>query len=183
MRVIDIINHVCEVVGAGERDNIGTKTKNMVLDILNIEYEKVYNLYPWDDTKVLNVSATTTDGVLIFPSYVDAITAVRRTTSPLLPIGHIFVNNYSPGDFTQAGTPVGYIPLAPSPVLTQPSAATTVSILSNSTSDNSGVVRVEGLSGGVTAFEELSLDGTTEVNGTTSFTEINQVTKPRTTGS
>ena len=133
MRVIDLINQCAETTHMGERNNLPTKNKNFILDALNIEYEKIYRNYPWDNVKVFNVSATTSDGILILPSYVESVRAARITTSPLLPIGELFINNFKPENFDEAGTPTGYTFLPKSPVLTQPTTATTITFVSDST--------------------------------------------------
>lgn len=59
----------------------------------------------------------------------------------------------------------------------QPSAASTVSVVSSDTSDTTQKVLVKGLVSGYVDTEELSLNGTTPVNGSKSFSEILAVTK------
>jgi hypothetical protein len=59
----------------------------------------------------------------------------------------------------------------------QPSAASVITAVSSSASDTTQKVLIKGLVGGYTDTEELSLNGTTPVNGSKSFTEIYAVTK------
>ncbi len=60
---------------------------------------------------------------------------------------------------------------------TQPSAASVATVVSSSASDTTQKVLVKGLVGGYVDTEELTLVGTTPVNGSKSFTEIYAVTK------
>lgn len=60
-------------------------------------------------------------------------------------------------------------------------AASTVSIVSSSTSDNSQAVTVFGTVSGLPDYETISLNGTTTATGSKSFTEVERVTKNGTT--
>jgi hypothetical protein len=70
-----------------------------------------------------------------------------------------------------------------SPVAVQPTATSVVTILSSSTSDSSAGVTIRGESGGVERYESLTLNGTTPVIGTISFSRIISVSKDITVGS
>ena len=59
----------------------------------------------------------------------------------------------------------------------QPSSASVIAISSSSNADTSQIVRVRGLVGGQETSENISLNGTSGVNGLLSFSEIIAVTK------
>lgn len=63
----------------------------------------------------------------------------------------------------------------------QPTSASTLKIVSSSASDSSQTVRVEGLVSGLPDFEDFSLNGTTAVTGSKSFTRVDRVVKSATT--
>lgn len=67
--------------------------------------------------------------------------------------------------------------------LVQPTAASAVTIVSSLTTDTSTTVTVKGDVGGVETRETLTLNGTTNVTGTASFTRIKSITKDVTNGS
>ena len=67
-------------------------------------------------------------------------------------------------------------------VQNQPSSASVVTVVSSSASDTSQTVRINGTDeNGTQITELLTLNGVTDVVGSTSFTEINQVVKGSTT--
>jgi hypothetical protein len=63
----------------------------------------------------------------------------------------------------------------------QPSAASTIDIVSSSASDTTQKVRIKGVVGGAINYELLTLNGTSTVTGTLSFSEVLQITKDNTT--
>jgi hypothetical protein len=68
------------------------------------------------------------------------------------------------------------------PVLTQPASALALRVKSSSASDSSGTVRVYGVVSGVDTYEDFTLNGTNNVDGSSTFTEIHKISKPVTTG-
>jgi len=135
MRFLDIINYVAENSGMGKRDSLLTGAKNLIIDWVNVNYEKVWNAYPWEDIKEIEISLTTSDGVVTLPNYVDDVTAVRNSTTPLKNYSVLHIHNFDPDDLDTAGTPDGWYHISASPVLTPLSAAGTVKIASSSASD------------------------------------------------
>ena len=182
MRVIDIITRAVVKVGIAESGAIPTTVKNQSLLELNGLYEQMYNANRWRDTKIFSLSATTTDGIIILPNYVDDVTAVRQGLKPLFPIGEVRMNYVMPNLLDTVGTPVGFMYREMSPVLTQPSAAVTARIKSSSASDTTEVVRIEGTVSGDPDREELTLNGTSNVDGTKSFSDFTKIVKPQTVG-
>lgn len=184
MRVKEVLDFVLVQVGAARKGEIPTDLRAHALDALNMAYEQVWNLFPWDQSKIFELEATTADGEITLPSYVDNVQAARVSDKPLAGVGVMRVSNFYPTSLTTAGTPWEFIYQRPDPVLTQPSAAINVRVVSTSTADTStvGSVRVVGMAAGVMTTEDLALNGTTNVTGSVSFTEIIKITKPVTTG-
>lgn len=83
-------------------------------------------------------------------------------------------------EISTAGQPDKYIILT-RPVRSQPTAASTLSLVSSSASDTSQVVFIKGLSGGVQVSESVTLTGTTPVVTSNSYTEIISISKSATT--
>ena len=188
MRTLDILYHLAESVGIGDRDNLTTAVRNLILDYLNIEYEQAYNIRDWDDIKIINFSATTTNGVVTLPHHVDSIRAVRIGNSAYVPHSELEVWAYNPAGFDTAGTVYGYMKLPSKPLLTD---ATAAGILQFKSSDNTDdvagstlTVRIEGEVSGLPTSEEANLNGSTLVPTSTSFDagSIVSITKPLTTG-
>lgn len=89
-------------------------------------------------------------------------------------------------DRNSTNTPTGYYLADPFGVDRQPSAASAISIVSssNDSSDQSSAgvkVIIEGIVSSVPDFEELTLNGTTRVDGTKSFSFITKIYKTKTT--
>lgn len=184
MRVKEMIDYVLVQVGAARKGEIPADLRAHTLDALNMAYSQVWNAFPWDASRIFALQATTSDGEITLPSYVDNVQACRISDKPLTAVGVIRVNNFMPNSFDTAGTPWHFLYLRPDPILSQPAAAINVRIISTSTADVSsvGAVRIVGTAGGVETTEDLTLNGTTAVTGTVSFTEIRKISKPVTTG-
>lgn len=84
-------------------------------------------------------------------------------------------------DRSESGTPSHFSIFGYSWVKAQPTSASAVSIVSSSTSDTVEKVRINGKVNGVEDTEILTLNGTTTVTGTKSFTEIFSIVKASTT--
>lgn len=69
-----------------------------------------------------------------------------------------------------------------SPVISQPSAAAVVTAVSSSASDTSAAITVHGISGGVELSEAKTLNGTSAVSTTATFSRIISITKDETVG-
>ncbi len=94
--------------------------------------------------------------------------------------------HFNSWDRDSTATPTSYYIMDPTSVDRQPSAASTIRIVSssNASGDQSAanvVVLIEGIVSGVPDREEIVLNGTTAVDGSKSFTSINRITKTKTT--
>lgn len=85
-------------------------------------------------------------------------------------------------DFSDSGTSYNYSITGMSWVSGQPSSASVITVVSSSASDTTQKVRINGLDGnGVEITELLSLNGTSDVVGSISFSEIRQMVKDTST--
>lgn len=182
MRVTEIIDYAVVQANRARKGEIPNDLWEHCLDTLNIYYEQVWNLFPWNNAKMLNVVATTSTGELILPPYIDNVRAVRIGLTPLSPMGEILVNRHDPEAFEDTGSPCRFVWDAQYPVATQPTVATVIKIKSSSTADTTVKVRVYGTVGGVDTYEDFTLNGTSTVTGTKSFTAIRKISKGLTVG-
>lgn len=85
-------------------------------------------------------------------------------------------------DFSDTGTPYSYSITGMSWVENQPSSASVITIVSDSASDTTQTVTINGFDANNTEITEtLSLNGLTPAVGTTSFTEITHISKSEST--
>lgn len=84
-------------------------------------------------------------------------------------------------DRSTTGTPYFYATQGMDWVKGQPTSATTISIVSSETTDTTQRVRINGVVNSVADTEILTLNGTTTVTGTKSFSEIYTIAKDSTT--
>lgn len=187
MRVREIINEAVVKARLSRKDEIENELFQSALDSLNRVYEKVYNIYPWDNIKLFDVSVTqaANTGTVVLPSNVDLIRAFRIGVDVLKPAHEIRVNEFVPDLIENGdGTPVGYMYLPDSPVATQPASASLITLVSTSAADTGTnfPIHIEGTVSGEDDEEELDLSGTTPVTTTKSFTDIRKIVKPLTTG-
>jgi|1_EtaG_2_1085319.scaffolds.fasta_scaffold00841_10 hypothetical protein len=80
-----------------------------------------------------------------------------------------------------SGSPFLYSVFGYEWVTGQPTSASVITVVSNSGSDTTQKVRINGLVNGVEDTELLTLNGLTDVNGTKSFTEVFTIAKDETT--
>lgn len=184
MRVKEILDFALVQTGSARKGEIPNDLHDHALDALNLAYEQVWNLFPWDASKLYAIQATTTDGEITLPSYVDNIRAARVSDKPLSAVGVIRVNNFNPQAFETSGESCEYIYHPSEPVLTQPTSAINVRVVSTSTADTSAVgsIRIVGTAGGVETTEDIALNGTGNSDGSVNFTHIRKISKPITTG-
>ncbi len=158
---------------------------DFALDALNRNYKVTYDRFPWDNIKIFNLTKTVTTADVILPEFVEIVRAVRIDLRPLFPLNELIVNNFAPELFTEAGTPQTFDYRPDSPLLIPPAAATTLRVFSSDVADTLAsalVVRIEGTVGSEDDFEELTLNGTTAVVSTKSFTAVRSIFKPDTDG-
>lgn len=184
MRVQEILDYAFMQTGQGRISEIPNDARAHALNSLNIAYAKVWQIFPWQTQKEVELDLTSVLGTLTIPNYLDTITSVRIGNRHLHVVGENLQARLDPAGLARTGTPWQYMYGEPSPVLTQPASAGAIRIKSSSTADTSaiGVIRIHGLVAGVDDVEELTLNGTTNVDGSKSFSEIRRISKPVTTG-
>lgn len=157
--------------------NYATKIGNFI----NLKYQEWANNYPW--TELLDDdTATTVSGqeVLILPKKFDEIMVLSQRTS-----NHVLVSMSESerqrrylNTITTPGLEFGFSPVGESGVAIQPTVATVLKVSSSSASDGAAnTVRVWGTVNGEDDNELFTLNGTTTVTGTKSFTSIQRVSK------
>jgi len=184
MRTADIIQQAATKAGLATMDGVSVNLHTWALGALNRHYEQIWRIYPFRDQKIVSLDVTATSGEqhLVLPQQVEALRALRSATDPLVVMSELFLNRVDPAAFTTTGTPTNYWNMPDSPVLTQPAAAGTITVLSSSAADTTQTVTLFGLVGGLVTREELSLNGTTPVTGSLSFSELIAVSKNQTAG-
>ncbi|MBU1778030.1 MAG: hypothetical protein KJ899_15500 [Gammaproteobacteria bacterium] len=189
MQVVDLINNAVTKTGLAPLDAVPTNLYNFAFNTLNRIFEDVWNMYPFRDEKIVGVSCSLTadEDELVLPQDVEAVRAVRTASDPIYPINELILDNFAPGVFDDTGSPTNFYNLADSPVLAQPAAAGTITVVSSSASDvhvaaTPLVVRIYGTVSDVMTYENFNLNGTTNVTGSLSFSEISQISKPITVG-
>lgn len=139
------------------------------------------------DEQTREFTITTASGTKDYglPTYIKRIRNIEdgtnnRSLDEMTPYDY---NKRFPGTST-SGSPRAYHILGSFGVQAQPSAATTVQAVSSSTSDTSGAfVRVQGFDGSNRLIDEsLTLNGTSAVTTTATFSKIETVVKSTSTG-
>ena len=183
MRVVDIINQAVAKAGLAEVDAVPNNLYTLALSFLNRKYETIWDAYPWRAEKQIGLSVSASAATLIFPQEVDTVMSLYTTDQPLSPLNEVIMARYAPSSFDDtASTPYNFFNKPDSPVAVQPTAATAITVLSDSASDTSKTVRLFGTVSDVETYEDITLNGTTPVAGSKSFTELTSISKPLTTG-
>jgi len=183
MQVSDIIATAVAKVGLAPADAVPTALYALALKFLNRVYEDVWGLYPFRDEKVVSLAVTIDESEMVFPEYVEAVRSLRTADRGLLPLNEIFLSDTLPEVFDDTGAnPTNFWNLPDAPVQTQPASASAITVVSDATGDTTGSVRVFGTVSDLEAHEDLDLNGTNDVTGSLSFSEIKAISKPETTG-
>ncbi len=185
MRAVDLINQAVAKVGLAEIDSVPNNLYTLAEGFLNRVYESVWISYPFRDEKLVSVSANITAGAetLIFPCEIDAVRAIHTSDLSIWPFSEITLGRFAPSAFTDQSNQVyNFFNLPDSPVLVQPTSASTVTFVSGSTADTTQKVRIFGVVSGNDTFEDVTLNGTTPVSSSNSYTELKMISKDLTTG-
>jgi hypothetical protein len=185
VQVTDIIALAVAKCGLARTDAVPTHLSALALKLLNKAYQDVWNVYPFRDEKVVGLSVSqAAQAECIFPEYIEAVRSLRNSDgTPIVPISELFLSENAGAAFSDTGSvPSQFYNLPDSPVQTQPPTATALKVLSSSTADTSGTVRVFGTVATLEAYEDFTLNGTTAVTGSLVFSEVKSVSKALTTG-
>lgn len=194
MNLLDSITYAVIKTKLGMAGNISNDVYSFARDAYNRMYRRVWDDFPWQNEKLINISGTTSTGILWFPRTVDAIRSVRLAdssnvvTRTLNPISDIKVNEWNGNLFESGntGTPTSYVMIADSPVskdLTTELASGSVVKVNNKSTATSVTVRVEGTdSGGAFVSDEITAAAGANQDGTVTFYSFTQITKNQTDG-
>jgi len=180
MRVKEILDYAFMQTGQGRIDEIPNDSRSHALTSLNVAYKKVWQIFPWQRQKEIELDVTSVLGVVTLPYHIGEVTAVRIGNLDIDPIHENRFNRVDPNGLSREGSVYGYIWGEPSPVLTQPASALAARIKSSSASDTTGTVRIYGTVGGNETYEDFTLNGTSNVDGSSAFTSIRKISKPTT---
>lgn len=182
MQVKDLINQACTKTGQASADNVPNPLWDFCLGALNRLYEDIWNVYPFRDEKIVSLAVTGTSEELVFPQIVEAVRALWTVDNPLFPLNELIMVRMDPAVMAEEGTPVRFFNLPDEPVLTQPSAANQIKVVSASASDDGTIAVIGTDTDDVEMREEIVLDGTTPVQASGSFAGLRSITKPLTYG-
>lgn len=131
-----------------------------------------------------SMTLTTVDGTSLYylPSIMlDVLHIVDTTNDRILRPVTEYQNWWWDPDVDDTGNPEQFSKLGTARIEGQPSSASVVTIVSSSASDTTQKVRVNGTVSGVDDTELLTLNGTSSVAGSKSFTALHSITRDNTT--
>ena len=166
------------------QQNVGINAASYDLKIknwLNEVYEDVYDTFFWPGSLVRGtVSTVASQEYVNFPSGVRQVLFLSQTTTPdwlRFSDSADFVRSFF-ATITTTGTPTNWADDGKSTVLNQPSSASVLSLASDSASDTSQTVRVQGRdANGTLLSESMSINGTTAVLSVNTYTTIESIVK------
>lgn len=185
MTVLDLIEQGIAKIGFGKAGAVDPTLYALALQFLNRVYETVWQAYPWRQEKMCNVTITTSTADLIFPEEVESLLSLRSADDTLFPLDEMIISKFDPASWDdESSAPNNFFNLADSAVTSQPASASAIDLVSASADDDgsSYVVRITGTVSDLRDFEEVELDGITTASTTKSFSDIQSITKPLTTG-
>lgn len=164
-----------------------TAEKSKMLSVINLTLKKFYLKL---DLRTELTSATLSTVASTANYYLDSrvmklLNMVETTDQDLLEYmtREQFELRYPYPASTETGQPTTYVDLGKVKCSTQPTSASTLSVVSSSASDiTSYYVLVKGISSGRLVKERLLLTGATPVVSTNSYTEVLSITKDATNG-
>ena len=160
-----------------------TNYKTQIQNFLNQNYERLWNKYLWRQAIVIDEAVTTTASseFLYLPKTVDKIIVLTDQANDVVLVpydAHILMRKYL-DQITNASFAKRYTYAGEYGVKNQPSASAVIQVLS-STADTA-TIRIWGISSSEEITELLTLNGTTAVSSTASFTALSRVAKNATT--
>jgi len=150
---------------------------------INYRYDDILSRKDWPQLyRQTDMTATAGSETMILNRDVELITAIQDRTNDivLVPMDPSIGARFFVDIQDTNGTPRNYW-WEGSTVAAQPTSASVIAVASNSASDTSQTVRIWGISGGNEVNEQISLNGTTGVNSTNSYTRVDRVSKSATT--
>ena len=151
-----------------------------IKDAINRNYFEVAEGYDWKDLYEVDVAEVTSfanESYVFMPSHVDLVKVI------ILDSNNELLLIQDPGTFLERhhdsldsfGTTYSFTPVGYSPVKRVISSAETLTLVSSDASDTSQAVQIWGISSGEEINESLTLNGTSSVTTTNSFTRITRI--------
>lgn len=179
----DIVTRVGRNVGIINDSDYDPKIKDWV----NESYQDVWRYFLWPESLLRGtVDSVASQDYIPFPPHVESILSLSQQASPLWldfhPAAQFVRDFFRSLDSASTGTPRDWTDDGESAVLKDPSAASVVSVSSDSASDVSQTVRVWGRNANdVKLTDSIQLNGTTVVAGTVSMRYVDKISKSATT--
>jgi len=164
---------------ASEVQDTTTSMKSLIGNYINRRYFQILRAINWQNVRddySFDTIAKTQDYVLPDDFGKEIYTLDSTNGRELSRVNMQDLVRVYPDSITSTGTVYRYAILDDA-VENQPSSASTITVVSSSSSDTSQKVLIRGISGNVEITEELSLNGTTNVTSTNSFSRIKAISK------
>jgi len=187
LNLVDSITYAVIKAKLGRENAISNDVYSFARRAYNKVYKQVWDRFPWKNQKYLNISATTTDGVIWFDRFVSDIRSVRTSDNVVLdPISDIRLAQNAPALIDNAGMASSYMHISDSPVkkdLTTELASGSMVSVKNLGASGSTTVRIEGRDANDNfMFEEITAAAASTGVGTKSFYSITAISKNETQG-
>jgi hypothetical protein len=176
MTVSEMVDLICDELGKTD-----SATRSVAKRMLQRDYKLLWDRDLWVDT--LQIYQTTSSlSSIILPNHLSRPVAVALRDSPASPIDPANIISINPASWGTLGKPSNYHEFEPVGVNVLPTSATVLKIVSDSTTDTGIDVLIRGFNGDVEQRETITLNGTTTVTGTLSWTTPTLISKAETTG-
>jgi len=179
---LDIQN---EIKRRSTRDQSGTAFDTAIKNVANTSLFRLSREALWKTLRRATTftCATSTEEFVLSPQVSDRFFMWHEE------YGYPYVMKYIPEqkflsmgiDKDSTGTPTHYRTWTTDMIKAQPSAASAIAVSSSSASDTTQKINVFGIVSGYPDYEELSLNGTTAVSSSKSFTTVDRIVKDSTT--
>lgn len=145
-------------------------------------YRMLYDGSLWKDTLEVSSNIAASTNVITLPESISLLIGVRWNNCLIDPVELSFLLRIDPSAFERVGTPVRVAELPPIGMSANPATAEAFTFVSSSASDVALTFLLRGELSGVPQYEEITLNGTTPVTSTKSWTKVTTASKAVTTG-
>lgn len=183
MTVRELIQFAVQKANLGRPEEINSDLYEFALSALNASAEDIYKAHNWDNAKILNLTMSTDEAVILLPKYVDYVQAVRINTTALFAKDEILLNYINPESFDSdaTGTPTQFIHLPYAAVETQPEDYPVV-VTTTTFKDINRTIRVEGLVGDNPVSETFTVTSLEQTQLSNIYSKITGISKEKTFG-
>ena len=183
------IDHVNETLRRMRRDPVtslstdGTEIAFKIQEAVKRAVQHIWNARQWKfKGRLYTLIAISGTSTYVLDKRIGEPYKFMSSVSPYIihPVNEDTFDAYEPNPIA-SGNPELAIMFEVVGVETQPTTASTISAVSNSTSDTAQTVLIAGIVGGELDYEEIALNGTSPVSTTKLFSHIESITKNITT--